>query len=190
MMISGVRVPKIIAEHHGALYSFSLRFFAGICGTSRVEQPSWKVAVVMQRRPTKNPYAEDQWEAVRALSGESGETEPRRVRAEGGVEEWIHPGLALVLRRDEAEGYYLNVSTGDPRVFVMWRMEDGRAVPAEVSASYNEASTWMDASEQVDPAPMDAALAAWVGEYVRQHYKPEPRKRIKPQSFRSPRNRG
>jgi hypothetical protein len=154
-----------------------------------VEKPSWKVAVVMQRRPTENPYADEVWEAVRVLTGESSEAAPRRIREDGGVEEWIYPAMDLVLRRDEAEGYFLNVSTGDPRVFVMWRLEDGRAVPAEVSASYNEASTWMDASEQVDPAPMDAALAAWVGEYVRNNYKPEPRKRIKPQSFQSPRNR-
>ncbi len=143
----------------------------------------------MQRRPAKNPIVGELWEAVRVLAGESSETAPRRIREDGGVEEWIYPGMALVLRRDEAEGYYLNVSTGDPRVFVMWRMEDGRAVPAEVSASYNEASTWMDASEQVDPPPMEAALAAWVGDYVKHNYKPEPRKRIRPQSFQSPRHR-
>ena len=149
----------------------------------------WKVGVVMQRRPTKNPYADDEWEAIRVLSGESDETAPRRIREEGRVEEWLYPGLPLVLRKDEAEGYFLNISTGDPRVFVMWRPEDDRAVPMEVSASYNEASTWMDASDQVDPAPMDAALAAWVGEYVKQNYKPEPRKRIRPQSFQSPKRR-
>ena len=154
-----------------------------------MDKPTWKVAVVMQRRPTKNPYADDEWEAIRVLSGESDETAPRRIREEGGVEEWLFPGLPLVLRKDEAEGYFLNVSTGDPRVFVMWRPEDDRAVPMEVSASYNEASTWMDASDQVDPAPMDAALAAWVGEYVKLNYKPEPRKRIRPQSFQSPKRR-
>ena len=143
----------------------------------------------MQRRPTQNPYADDQWEAIRVLSGESDETAPRRIREDGGVEEWIYPGLPLVLRKDEAEGYFLNISTGDPRVFVMWRPENERAVPMEVSASYNEASTWMDASDQVDPAPMDAALAAWVEEYVKQNYRPEPRKRIRPQSFQSPKRR-
>ena len=156
---------------------------------SQVENPIWKVAVVMQRRPTRNPYAEDQWEAVRVLSSHDGDEATRRLSAAEGVEEWIYPAQRIVLRRDEAEGYFLNVSTGDPRVFVMWRMEDGRAVPAGVSASYNEASTWMDASEQVDPAPMDAALAGWLSGYVRDNYRPQPRKRIKPQSFVSPRHR-
>jgi hypothetical protein len=166
-----------------------LYFFAGNAGTHRVEKPSWKVAVVMQRRPTKNPYAGDQWEAVRVLSGEASEQGARRIQAVDGMEEWVYPGHRIVLRRDEAEGYYLNVSTGDARVFVMWRMEDDRAVPAEVSASYNEASTWMDAGEQVDPVSMDAPLSAWVGEYVKDNYRPQPRKRIKPQSFVSPKRR-
>lgn len=154
-----------------------------------MEKPSWKVAVVMQRRPAKNPYASEHWEAVRVLGDGDGDAKPSLIHAADGVEEWLHPGHRIVLRRDEAEGYYLNVSTEEPRVFVMWRMEDGSAVPAEVSASYNDASTWMDASEQVDPVPMDEALRAWVADYVHRNYRPEPRKRIKPQSFMHPKDR-
>jgi len=155
-----------------------------------VEKPSWKVAVVMQRRPTRNNgYQQEHWEALRVLAHDEIGDAPRRILAADGVEEWLYPNLLLVLRRDEAEGYYLNVSTGDPRVFVKWRMHDELAVPEEVSASYNDASTWMDASENVDPVPMVGPLSAWVGEFVQQNYRPEPRKRRKPQSFMHPKDR-
>jgi Protein of unknown function (DUF3305) len=156
-----------------------------------VQKPSWKVAVVMQRRPTRHKQFQlEHWEAIRVHALEELDDAPRRIHAADGVEEWLYPNLQLVLRRDEAEGYYLNVSTGDPRVFVKWRMHGELAVPEEVSASYNDASTWMDAGESVDPAPMPAALSAWVGEFVQQNYRPEPRKRKRPQSFLHPKDRG
>jgi len=46
------------------------------------------------------------------------------------------------------------VSTQEPRVFVMWRMEQERAVPQFVTVSYDEASRWMDGGEQVDSVAM------------------------------------
>jgi len=36
---------------------------------------------------------------------------------------------------------------------------------------------------------MPAAVFAWVGEFVEKNYRPEPKKRIKPQSFLSPKDR-
>jgi len=47
----------------------------------------------------------------------------------------------------------------------------------------------MDGGEQVDSVAMPAGVFAWVGEFVEKNYRPEPRKRIKPQSFRSPKDR-
>ena len=36
---------------------------------------------------------------------------------------------------------------------------------------------------------MPAEVYAWVGEYVEQNYRPEPKKRIKPRSFLHPKHR-
>jgi regulator of protease activity HflC (stomatin/prohibitin superfamily) len=47
-----------------------------------------------------------------------------------GVTQWLHPGHEIVLHRDEAEGYYLNITSPDPKVFVMWRMAEPGADPA------------------------------------------------------------
>ena len=64
------------------------------------------------------------------------------------IEQWLHPGFELALHRDEIEGYYLNVSSGSPRVFVLWRMEDGAAaLPLQVTASYDEGGRWLDGGQ-------------------------------------------
>jgi hypothetical protein len=90
----------------------------------------------------------------------------------------------------EALGVLADYDTpGEARVFVMWRMEQERAVPQFVTVSYDEASRWMDGGEQVDSVAMPAGLFAWVGEFVEKNYRPEPKKRIKPQSFLSPKDR-
>lgn len=156
-----------------------------------MERPELNVAVVMQRRALRNRWQSEVWEAVGVLAPYEGSGAPRMLVDEAAAAQWLHPGLKLELRRDESEGYFLNVTTDEPRIFVLWRMEDGRAVPQFVTASYHEASGWMDSGEQVDSVPMAPEVVAWVGAFVREHYRPEPeRKRIRPQSFRRPQDRG
>ncbi len=149
------------------------------------------VAVIMQQRATANRWQTEVWEPLGVLTG-APDTAPRRLVEERDRTQWLHPGLEIVLRQPDADGYYLNVSTRDPRVFVLWRMEDGRGVPHHLTVSYSEASSWMDGGEQVDSVPMPPEIFAWVGDFVEKHYRPEPKRRIRPQSFRQPgeRSRG
>ncbi|HZQ72719.1 MAG TPA: DUF3305 domain-containing protein [Burkholderiales bacterium] len=147
------------------------------------------VAVVMQRRAISNRWQSEVWEALAVLDDYSGPREPRRLVETAESLQWLYPALELRLHLSEAEGYYHNVSAKEPKVFVLWRMEEGRAVPQFATVSYDEASRWMDGGEQVDPVPMPASVFAWVGEFVEQNYRPAPKKRIKPQSFLSPKDR-
>jgi hypothetical protein len=55
--------------------------------------------------------------------------------------------------------------------------------------SYAEAGRWMDAGERVDLVAMPKEMYAWVGGYVERNYKPEPKKKQRPQSFRHPKDR-
>ena len=88
----------------------------------------------MQRRASKNRWQSEFWEPWSVL--ESGERGPaRQLVDEGGVAQWLHPGFELTLHRDETEGYYLNVSSGAPKVFVLWRMEGEQGLPLQVTAS-------------------------------------------------------
>ena len=104
----------------------------------------------------------------------------------------LYPYFTLELFRDEAEGYFLNLRTGTPVWFVMWRIDDedpSRAWPETVSVSYNEAGRWLDAQERVDNVPLAAPVVAWLQAYTDAHYRPEPKKRRRPQSFVAPSER-
>ena len=153
-------------------------------------RPAVQVAVVMQREAAPN-----RWEAWRFRVAEVVPDEPafgsaaRILRDDGRVRRTLHPGFTLELFRDEVEGYHLNLATGTPVWFVMWRIDDADpscARPETVSLSYHEAGRWLDAQERIDNAPLDPAVAAWLGAFTEAHYRPEPKRRRRPASFLPP----
>lgn len=154
-----------------------------------MNEPSIPVAVVMQRRTLQNRWQSEAWAPLGVIANHAGSGAPRLLVEGEGAAQWLHTGFELKLFRDEAEGYYLNVSSDEPRVFVMWRMEGELAVPKVVTVSYNEAGRLMDGGEQVDTVAMPAELMAWVGGYVEDNYRPEQKKRNRPKSFMSPKDR-
>src|SRR5918994_2076763 len=79
---------------------------------SAVEKPSFPVAVVMQRRPAQSRWADSVWEPHGVLADPGGAA--RLLREDGALAQWLHPGFKLLLHKDEAEGYYLNVSSQHP----------------------------------------------------------------------------
>ena len=157
-----------------------------------MHKPSFPVAVVMQRRAAQSRWADYIWEPHGVLPDLGGDA--RLLREDGANLQWLYPGFKLVLHRDEHEGYYLNVSARQPRVFVLWRMQEGesgepRALPLDVTVSSEEAGRWLDGGHSVDGVAMPAEIFAWLGDYVEKNYRPEPKKRIKPRSFQHPKDR-
>ena len=153
-------------------------------------RPAVRVAVVMEREANPN-----QWEAWRfrlvdvVAQQEAFGSTPRVLRDDGKLQRTLHPGFELELFRDESEGYYLNLTSGAPVWFVMWRIDDedpSRAWPETVSLSYTEAGRWLDAQERVDNVPLPPDLVAWLQAYTDEHYRPEPKQRRRPQSFLPP----
>ena len=155
------------------------------------EKPSQNVAVVMQRRVSHSKWVDHVWEPWGVLSGHEGAA--RLLVDRPDVKQWIHPGFKLVLHKDELEGYYLNVSASEPRVFVLWRMEGPSeaeyGLPLDVTVSADEGGRWLDGGHSVDGVAMPPEIFAWVGDYVEHNYRPEPKKRIKPRSFVHPKDR-
>jgi hypothetical protein len=152
------------------------------------EKPEFPIAVVMQRRALESRWADHAWAPHGVLTADPGGA-PRLLVERPGLSQWLHPGLKLVLHKDEAEGYYMNVSAPQPSVFVMWRMEGEGALPVDVTVSSDESARWLDGGHSVDGVPMPAEIFAWVGEWVENNYRPQPQKRIKPRSFQHPRDR-
>ncbi len=152
------------------------------------------LAVVMQRRNARSRWGSVIWEPYAVVESGGEAAAPRLLVRHDGYEQWLYPGMELAIHRDEVVGYYMNVSSDTPRVFVLWRMEgdpasDERGVPLQITASYDEGGRWLDGGHSVDSVPMPEAIFAWIGEYVEKNYRPEPKKRIRPRSFLHPKDR-
>lgn len=154
------------------------------------ERPYCPVAVVIERQTQPNAWEAWRFRVAEVLVDEGlfGD-QPRVLRDDGQRAQTLFPGLGVTLYRDEAEGYYLNLTSGAPVWFVMWRISDedpSHAVPELVTLSYNEAGRLLDAQERVDNLPLPDELCGWLQAFVAEHYKPEPKQRRRPASFKRP----
>ena len=159
-----------------------------------INRPAIDIAIVMEREAAPN-----QWEAwrhrpVELLAHDSAFGDEARVlRDDGRIARTLHPGFRLELFRDECEGYHLNLTSGAPSWFVLWRSDDedpSRAWPHALSVSYNECGRWLDAQEHVDNLPLPVEIVQWLQAFNDEHYRPEPKRRRRPASFVSPAERG
>ena len=158
------------------------------------ERPGVQVAVVIEREKQPNRWEEWRFRIAEVVAHEGAfGSAPRMLRDDGRRAQWLHPGFTLELFADEGEGYYLNLSSGAPVWFVMWRVDDedpSQARPEAVSLSYHEAGRWLDAQERVDNVPLPADLRQWLQAFTDEHYRPEPKRRQRPESFKAPQDRG
>ena len=142
----------------------------------------------MERIVLNSRWVEEKWEAKGVVRDVSPPHSAERVivRREK-LTQVLFPGHVLRLHRDEAEGYYLNITSPQPKVFVLWRMRDDLARPELLTVSYHEGARWMDNDENVDSVPLLAELLPWISEFVEQHYRPEPNK---PKRYASNKDKG
>ncbi|MFI5444272.1 DUF3305 domain-containing protein [Polaromonas sp. UC242_47] len=151
------------------------------------------VAVVMRRERIDNRWQPWRWTLADIVPDEPGFGDrPRLLFKEEHEERWLHPGFKVELFTDDAEGYYLNVTTQQPCFWVVWRMEEEAAladepvaVPQVVTLSYHDAGRWLDAQETVEQLPVPPAVALWLQAFVDAHYVLEAKRRQRPQSFKT-----
>jgi hypothetical protein len=140
----------------------------------------YPIAVIMERVRLANRWATERWEAkgvVRDVTPPgSGE---RVIVNDERITQILFPGFLLKLYPDEAEGYLYNVSSPEPKVFVMWRMRDEIARPESLTVSYHEGARWMDTEETVGGVALPPDLLPWIAEFAALHYKPEPKKKVR-----------
>ena len=160
------------------------------------QRPTIEVAVVMRRERVTGPASRWQpwrWMLADVVAHEDGfGTAPRLLYKNESEERWLYPGYPVELFKDDGEGYYLNVTTQAPCWFVLWRMEEEatgaeepKPNPVMVSLSYHDAGRWLDAQETVEQVPAPAPVVAWLQAFVDEHHVIEPKRRKRPESFRS-----
>jgi hypothetical protein len=139
----------------------------------------WAAAVIMQRTTLTHRWASEKWEASSVVSDLDPGAAPRVILQTPDLMRVLFSGLQIKLQRDEAEGYYMNITSPQPKVFVMWRTGEPWAEPKFLTVSYNEGARWLDSSETVDGVPLPVELMPWLAGYCEEHYRPEPRKKAK-----------
>ena len=159
---------------------------------STVRRPCMAVAVVMRREHVDNAWQAWRWVLADVVPHEDGFGDsPRLLLKDEREERWLHPGLKVEFFTDDAEGYYLNVTTSQPCFWVVWRMEEEAAladepvaVPQIVTLSYHDAGRWLDAQETVEQVPAPSNVVEILRQFVEEHHVLEAKRRQRPQSFK------
>jgi hypothetical protein len=141
----------------------------------------YPVAVIMERVRLADRWGTERWDAKGVVrdTGPPGTGESVIVADERAMQV-LFPGFMLRLHPDEAEGYIYNITSPQPKVFVMWRVgEDGIARPASLTVSYHEGARWMDAEETVGGVALPPDLLQWIAEFGAAYYKGEESKKKK-----------
>ena len=134
------------------------------------------IAVIMQRRTITHFWTEDVWSAVGVVQ-DMGDLPPfQPLTHTDGRESYLVSGLQLELYADENEAYFENWAAPEPKVFVMWRMQEGRAMPVLASVSYRDGTRMFDSGESADGVAMPGEIHAWLARYLQEHYQPTERK--------------
>ncbi len=156
-------------------------------------RPGIAVAVVMERVVQPNRWEDASFRVAEVIPDEGVfGSAPRKLLDDGRHSRWLHPGFRIELFADECKGYFLNLTSGRPSWFVMWRRDEADpllARPEAVSVSYIEADRWMAAEERVDNVPLADELCEWLRLFTNQHFKPDSARKQRTTSFLSPQER-
>jgi len=133
----------------------------------------WPVTVLMQRRIHGQRWRQEQWSALAVLPAGYAHADIELDKPTPDCLQYTVPGLLLELHTDETDGYFENWAAPWPRVFVRWQMQDGRAMPVQVSVSYAEGARMLDGGDGADGVPMPPAVHDWLGACLALHHRPQ-----------------
>lgn len=144
---------------------------------------AWTASVYFRKRPVTSRWVDFEWDTA-SVSVDDDHPIERIGPVEsvvGDEAQWRYFGERIELHPSEGEGYWLNLNSPQPCIFVMWRLEEGDEVPRPVvvTVSYNEAGRMLDAGDHVDNVPMPDNLKVALLAYTNAHYKPEPKKKVR-----------
>lgn len=149
--------------------------------SAKVAMKQFPIAVIIEKTLLDNRWASEKWEAIGVVPAFDAlpDAPPRQIFSDEQRSRFLAGHFPLELFRDEVDNYHLNLTSPEPRVFIMWRMEDDFPCLKEASLSYGEAARWLDSGEQCDGVPMPPEIADWLGDFVNTHYKPAVRHKVK-----------
>ena len=129
-------------------------------------------------------WESERWQAEGVVVGEHHQcrdVQRELVRVGDNFKQYLWSGLQLKLYSDAAEGYYFNIVSDSPKLFVICSTDEttNEIIPAMVSVSYDEITAHLEVDDPVFQLPMPAEVYRWVEDFVMQHYLPEKKKKRK-----------
>ncbi len=145
---------------------------------------SFSVSVLVEFRELHdNRWEEGCWQVAGVVAGsqDAGNTlHAGELHAATKGRKILHTGLSMRLYKDDAESYYFNLVSDEPRVFVICTREAAEPLrPFIVTLSYGEATSYMETDEIVESVAMPPELYRWAERFVLEHYVPEKRRKRK-----------
>ena len=151
------------------------------------------VSVLMRYQLTPdNAWSSGQWEVDGVIVGDIGEkfgSGKQVIRNDSENREYLCAGLNVELYKDDAESYYHNLMSDNPKAFVVCRTDETDSNQCEpypylVTLSYGEATSYMEVEELVYSVDMPAELYRWVEQFVLEHYVPEKKKKRRRENWK------
>lgn len=140
------------------------------------------VAVVLQRTIDRSKkWVLPQWKVSAVVAGEhiDQSDQPLLIHDDGRYRRYLCGGLVLHLYKDGTEGYWYNLLSDPPYLFVICDGEQGdyEVQPAFITANQDEANGYMESDRLVLSAPMPAQICDIIERYVVSHYHPTQKKK-------------
>ncbi len=139
-------------------------------------QKEMPIGVIVRKTPGVTRWAKWNWRAVALLPG-AGPANWQELRREGEAVEYHAATLPLTLWADETEAYMVNLSDGQPSLYLVLRNELEGETPLNavlLTASPFEGQDYADTGEEiVEKIPMTEGLIAWVRDFTLQYHQDE-----------------
>lgn len=146
------------------------------------------VAVILERiiDQTKK-WVMPQWKCFAIVTGEHLRQTDQKllIHEEESCSRYYWGGLQLHLYKDGSEGYWYNLLSETPFLFVICDGElgDHSVEPGMVTANQDEATGYMESDRMVLSIPMPVEIRDLLENYVISHYQPEIKKKRKRQNW-------
>jgi Protein of unknown function (DUF3305) len=149
-----------------------------------VTSSRFPVSVILQRREVRQAgMSFPSWQVVGVVAGgsvDAGQRGRTLIRSEGGIEQFLWPGLNVVLHKTDVESYWYNLVASSPSLFIICRPDGDDMTPVSVTVNYDEAGRCNEAEDQSYAVPLPPEMHQWLERYVMENYVPqEPKKRKK-----------
>jgi len=148
---------------------------------SRITVP---LAVILERKiDTTKKWGFPQWSVFAIVTGEKIQHHDQKVTVhnEGNIQRYFWGGLKLELYKDGSEGYWYNLLSQEPYLFVVCNGElsDMEIEPRYVTANQDEATGHLESDDLVLSIPMPQSIRDLLEQYVISYYKPKKKKKRK-----------